>query len=233
MIIVYKTTNLVNGKIYIGVHCGKDPLYLGSGRAIREAIKKYGRENFKRETLFELETHEEAYKKEGEIVNEEFVKSKENYNLRVGGKGGSKHSEETKLLLSGIARRRVRVASGFKGKRHNSETKAKISLSRKGSQNSEYQKTRAREANLGKIVTKETREKLSAALKNRVANNKGKPMAHAQKVKISEARKGKVPCFDLKAGVGRLVSRAEFEASDHLVGITSAKAQKFRAYSTQ
>lgn len=52
--IIYKTTNLVNGKIYIGQHrCDTDEFdgYLGSGSEILKAIDEFGKENFKRETL--------------------------------------------------------------------------------------------------------------------------------------------------------------------------------------
>jgi hypothetical protein len=50
---VYKVTNLVNGKIYVGLHVTKnlDDEYLGSGKQIQSAVKKYGRENFKREYI--------------------------------------------------------------------------------------------------------------------------------------------------------------------------------------
>ena len=47
--IVYKTTNLINGKIYVGKYEGNRENYLGSGYILKKAIKKYGRENFKRE----------------------------------------------------------------------------------------------------------------------------------------------------------------------------------------
>lgn len=52
--IVYLTTNLVNNKIYIGVHSTYDlnDDYLGSGFALKKAINKYGKEKFKREILF-------------------------------------------------------------------------------------------------------------------------------------------------------------------------------------
>lgn len=52
--IIYKTTNLVNGKIYIGQHhCKTDEFdgYLGSGVSLTNAVRYYGPENFKRETL--------------------------------------------------------------------------------------------------------------------------------------------------------------------------------------
>jgi len=59
MYIIYKTTNLINGKIYIGQHLVKneinlDPWYLGSGTFLFKAIKKYGRDNFKREVLCKI-----------------------------------------------------------------------------------------------------------------------------------------------------------------------------------
>jgi group I intron endonuclease len=53
MAIVYCTTNIVSGKKYIGSHNGKKPNYLGSGVNFTQAIKKYGKENFVRQTLWE------------------------------------------------------------------------------------------------------------------------------------------------------------------------------------
>lgn len=49
--VIYKTTNLVNGKIYVGKDCGRNKGYLGSGKILRKAIIKYGKENFKKEIL--------------------------------------------------------------------------------------------------------------------------------------------------------------------------------------
>lgn len=84
---IYKITNLINNKIYIGKHSflDFDDEYMGSGKYIKRAIKKYGKENFKREILYILETSEDAYKKEKEIVNEDFILRKDTYNLIVGG----------------------------------------------------------------------------------------------------------------------------------------------------
>lgn len=98
--IVYCTTCLVNGKIYIGVHKTENPNifdgYIGNGlkigyniknphTAFQHAIKKYGYNNFKRSTLFIFNTPEEAYNKEAEIVTKDFVKDKMNYNISLGG----------------------------------------------------------------------------------------------------------------------------------------------------
>lgn len=87
---VYKTTNLVNNKYYIGVHktANLDDDYLGSGTIFKLSIKKYGKENFKKEVLFIFDNLKDAYEKEYELVNEIFVKCDDNYNLHVGGSGG-------------------------------------------------------------------------------------------------------------------------------------------------
>lgn len=103
--LVYKTTNLVNGKIYIGKHETNDinDGYLGSGNLIRRAIKKYGRENFKREILFECSSKEEMDIKEAELVNEEFLKRDDVYNIKLGGDGGFdfiNHNNEVKAKAS-------------------------------------------------------------------------------------------------------------------------------------
>ena len=84
---IYKVTNLINDKIYIGKHSCQllDDEYMGSGKLILLSIKKYGIDNFKKEILFIFESSEEAYIKEKEIVNDEFIKRKDTYNLIYGG----------------------------------------------------------------------------------------------------------------------------------------------------
>ena len=87
---IYKITNLVNGKIYIGKHQTKnlDDCYMGSGKLITRAIQKHGLENFEKEILFVFETEYQMNDKEAELVTEEFVKEDTNYNLCPGGHGG-------------------------------------------------------------------------------------------------------------------------------------------------
>lgn len=91
MFIVYKTTNLINGKIYIGVHDNKDidgfDGYLGSGLLMLQAIKKHGKENFIRETLHTCSDFDTAFLLEEKLVTEEFIERKDTYNIRPGGKG--------------------------------------------------------------------------------------------------------------------------------------------------
>jgi hypothetical protein len=91
--IIYKITNTVNNKIYIGAHSTKNlnDSYFGSGVAIKTAIKKYGKENFQKEIIFYFNTEDEMYLKEKEIANSEFISRKDTYNMKEGGNGGWSH----------------------------------------------------------------------------------------------------------------------------------------------
>jgi len=88
--LIYKITNLVNNKIYIGKHKTEDinDDYMGSGKILHRAIEKYGLDKFKKEILFECENEEDMNKKEAEIVDEEFVARLDTYNIKLGGQGG-------------------------------------------------------------------------------------------------------------------------------------------------
>lgn len=87
MHIIYKITNLKNDKIYIGKHSCEDidDGYMGSGKLIKKAIEKYGIENFKKEILYIFYDVSEAYEMEKNIVNEDFIKRKDVYNVIIGG----------------------------------------------------------------------------------------------------------------------------------------------------
>ena len=86
---VYKTTNLFNNKIYIGLHATEDinDDYLGSGVFLKKAIKKYGYQEFKKEILFVFNNKHEMIKKEKELVTEDFILRKDTYNMSKGGYG--------------------------------------------------------------------------------------------------------------------------------------------------
>jgi hypothetical protein len=83
----YKIENLLNGNFYYGVHKTKNinDGYMGSGRRIKNAVKKYKVENFKKEFLLFFETYEEALEYEIEFVNEELIKDSSCYNIACGG----------------------------------------------------------------------------------------------------------------------------------------------------
>lgn len=118
---IYKITNTLNDKIYIGLttksiekrfsqHCQKK----NNSRLISKAIKKYGKENFIIEEIDGANSISELNYKEQHYIHK-FNSVKEGYNLASGGRF-SKHSDETKLLLKEINT----------GKKHTEETKKKL-----------------------------------------------------------------------------------------------------------
>ena len=143
--ILYKTTNLLNEKYYIGVHETKDlnDGYLGSGVALFNAVRKYGKENFSREILETFNNSIDMYNREKVILTSEIINDPLCYNIAYGGTGGSMkqnqkpfngpHTEETKLLISEKAKARIGEKNGMYGKTHSDETKkllAKITRER-------------------------------------------------------------------------------------------------------
>jgi hypothetical protein len=160
---VYKITNQINDKIYIGVHKTKNLSddYMGSGADLKNDQAKYGIENFKKEILFIFDNSDEMYAKEKEIVDDDFLKCENVYNLKTGGDGGwdninKNRTEEDKKKLSragNFSKNRNRSGCskkahitmkkrgyknapppGFKNKKHTEETKLQI-----GKTNSEKQ----------------------------------------------------------------------------------------------
>lgn len=122
---VYKTTCLVNSKIYVGVHKTENPNdeYLGSGKILSNAIAKYGRSQFVKEILHICDSAEEAFLLESKIVNEDFIKDENTYNIKLGGDGGWDYINKTGLNVNSIKE----------------ETKIKISKAQKNRYNSGVQ----------------------------------------------------------------------------------------------
>ena len=85
----YKITNNLNGHFYYGVHNTNNlnDGYMGSGKRLHYAYKKYGIENFTKEILKYFNTTKEAFEYEAEVVNENLVKDNNCYNIKQGGEG--------------------------------------------------------------------------------------------------------------------------------------------------
>jgi group I intron endonuclease len=152
--IIYKTTNLINNKIYIGKHQTENinDTYLGSGVALERAIKRYGKQNFRKEILFVFNTEKEMNEKEKELVTESFIATNKTYNMGVGGEGGSH----------------------FKGKNHSNETKQKLSEIAKNRKFSDETRRKISEANRKRVLSDETKKKLSEKAKLRFQNEEAR-----------------------------------------------------------
>lgn len=136
---IYKTTNLVTGQMYIGMRkfYKDEDSYIGSGKVLKQAIKKYGKLSFKKETLEECSTFEEMCEAEIKWISHfDAVNNPSFYNIAYGGHGGC--SESTKEYWSQFTpeeRKKMRrwgrsPVNGdnnpMYGKKHSDETKKLI-----------------------------------------------------------------------------------------------------------
>jgi hypothetical protein len=96
----YKTTNLINGRYYLGMHSTNriNDGYLGSGKRLYYELNKYGRDNFKFEILEQFDSREELVQAEINLITEQDLKNPNCLNLKSGGEGG--FSRETQRIGS-------------------------------------------------------------------------------------------------------------------------------------
>ena len=178
---IYKTTCLVNGKIYIGKHEGSEnDNYLGSGEIFSLALRKYGKENFKREilrrceTLHELRIWEHVYIKKYHSQDPNI-----GYNIADGDVNSSEYNPaklpevREKMLI----KNRQTTRDPEYRRRHSEIMK-------------EYYKTHSATFT-GKHHSEETKEKIRQRRLGSVAYNKGVPASEEQKKKQSEKMKGR------------------------------------------
>jgi len=196
--IIYKTTNLVNNKIYVGKDSRNRSTYLGSGLRLRRAVKKYGRDNFKKDIL-EICNNDDWQQREIHWIKTLNSRNSDiSYNIAEGGEGtghGKKHSNETKIKM-GLTRmglrlkpfsekHKQRIRESHLGVRRSEETKRKISLGMKGNIISEETKTKISNTHKGMKHSDETKHKMSMIRKGRVTWIKGKHHSEETKRKIS------------------------------------------------
>lgn len=168
MYYIYRITNKINGKTYIGQHKYKklNDSYMGSGVHIKRAVKKYGKENFIKTILeFNIPNVELANDFEQMYIMFERAKGKAEYNIANGGLGHTCF--------------------------HTEESKKKMSESKKGKKHSEEHKRNVSEAKKGHTVSEETRRKISEAQKGKQGAWAGKSFSEEHRKKLSEAQKGK------------------------------------------
>ena len=200
--IIYLVTNLLNDKKYIGMDSLNCPNYLGSGVLIKKAIKKYGRDNFKKEILQICSTKEELLIAEKYWIDFFYaVNSRNFYNIREGGQGGDIReflseiqieewkkniSKGKKDLRKGIPlsdKNKAGISQGLKlfykknispnmGRNHSDETKMKIRNALIGREFTEEHKNNLRRTNVEIKESSITREKRDKLSKHNAALTK-------------------------------------------------------------
>lgn len=178
---IYLTTNLATNEKYIGKHCGDiNDNYLGSGKILQRAIKKYGKENFKREILYISKNAQENNEKEKEFIKAfNAVEDKKFYNISEGGDGGDIFHllpvEQQEELREKARKRTTGINNPRYGVHLSEETKEKIRRNR----NTEY------------MQTEEYKRTMSKATLGEKNGMYGKHHTEEAKQKMSEAKKGK------------------------------------------
>jgi group I intron endonuclease len=163
---IYKITNLINDKIYIGKNSTNNSAYYGSGVVIKHAIKKYGKENFKKEILEECDSFDLLNEKEKYWIH--FYDSTNitiGYNRSFGGDG-----------FSGITPETInKIVSKNTGKKRTQETRNKMSDKSKNiPKTKEHKKSLSKAWEKRKIEhphTKETLKKMSDSMLGKNAKN--------------------------------------------------------------
>jgi group I intron endonuclease len=192
--VIYKTTNLINGKFYVGKDVRNLNCYLGSGKLLKKAIEKYGKHNFVKEILEVCDNLTKLEEREKHWIRE-LDSIKNGYNLTEGGTGGDTftnnsnkeeirnklkkrvYSEEVKKIkLNNLTPFQFGENHPNFGKKQSQETieKRLISFQKKGfnspfegKNHTEETKQKIREKKIGIIISEDTKEKM------RNSSNKG------------------------------------------------------------
>jgi hypothetical protein len=170
---VYETVCLENGKIYVGAHKTKNlnDNYIGSGKILSHAIKKYGRDKFIRKILKFFDTEKEMFEYETVLVNEEFLNRDDVYNLSLGGLGGDRSAFFTEETIEKCRKKSAGENNPYYGIKHSIEIRKKISetLLEKGSDWLISNASNAGKGNIGKKRNEDQKLKY-----HEIANNREK-----------------------------------------------------------
>lgn len=257
---IYKTTNLINGKIYIGQHKSEtfDTKYYGSGKLFRKAFKKYGELNFTCELIEECNDSKTLDNREIYWISYYRNLGFDMYNISDGGFNprlsginhplyGKHHTEASKLKNS----------ESHKGKIQSNETKQKRVLTRRETMKRlkrekeqqwilekhkcaycgkimtykhtkgvycsyECSKQSRINKNANRIVTLETRHKMSLAGKGKEGYWKGKERDSTTKLKVSKSLSNKPRPYRYKPFyIGDVYFNCMQEAAEYY-GVTKA-----------
>jgi hypothetical protein len=183
---VYETVNLITGHKYIGF-CSRTPdtskSYLGSGKILNSAIRKYGKQNFAKTILKEFTNEHDARSYEEHLIDQyDAINSSEYYNLTKGGYGGW---SENAIQSRSSAETRNKIRNTLTGRTRPKEIGNKTGLKLKGKKQlpETIEKRRQSQLNYYRTADKnklrETHQKISNALI-------GKPKSETTKDKLGK-----------------------------------------------
>lgn len=185
---IYITTNLINGKQYVGDHSCHDlekDKYMGSGKCILKAIKKHKKENFNREILEFFDTRENAFELQEKYINDYNTLIPNGYNI------SPKGVHQISNSISQTTKEKMRIKKlGKKRKPFSKEHKNHIGLSSKN-------------RNIGRVHTETSRNNMSVA-------HLGKSMSENTKNKLRKPHKIVVCPYCNKQGGIRAMHRYHF-----------------------
>jgi len=238
---IYKITNLITGKSYVGQRhiddskSASNDKYMGSGNYIKYSIKKHGLANFKKEIL-----KDKIYCQAAASLLEEIFIKKENtlspngYNLRSSCLQNGIVSEKTKLKMrvsnkSFLPEVRSKISKALKGIKRSEEFKQKLSITNKGRKHTEKAKKKMQGKvswNKGIKTSEETKEKM----RGKIPWNKGiKYHTEEAKKKMSITRKGRVPWnkgIKTSEEVKMKISKTRKETEEHKRNLSLTKKEK-------
>lgn len=163
----YKTTNLINGRYYLGMHSTNriEDGYLGSGKRLYYELNKYGKDNFKFEILKQFDSREELVQAEINLITEQDLKNPNCLNLKQGGSGGFTKEASLRGSAKGNATHTARLKED-KEYLQNKVTQLTTGFLRKWETDEEYrQKSLKRLCFKGKTHRPETIEKMKESHK--------------------------------------------------------------------
>jgi group I intron endonuclease len=188
--IVYKATNTVNGKVYIGKTVCKlnkrkcrhlQDAKRGATTFFHRAIRKHGEDVFVWEVVYSGTSDEDLLAQEVRLISEHKSNQRDfGYNLTAGGEGcaGCRPSEET----------RERMSAWQIGRKHSPEALAKRTKSRAGFQHSEATRKKMGDAHRGKPFSDERKARIAAALRGKV-----KSPEHREKLRLAAIARNQQP----------------------------------------
>ena len=185
---VYAIVNKINLKLYFGSHSwkgeGLDPNYYGSGKIIKQAVKKYGKDNFIVYPIKFYNNAEECRKAEEELLTKYDVANNPYcYNIKNAAVGWTSEDVTGKN-------------NPMYNKHHTDKTRQKIARANKGLKRSEEFRLKLSRANKGKALSDETRQKIARA-------NKGKTLSDEHRKNLSQAMKRKTASKEYRQKLSR------------------------------